>query len=239
MPAIINSFDHVKMTVTVYPTIQGKIQQPDGSFIWKDMPLLVDVPIVFPSGGGFTMTYPVTEGDEALIVFASRCIDAWWQSGGIGRQAELRMHDLSDGFAFVGPRSQPRVLSGISTTSAQFRSDDGQTFVDVAHGSIIITAPTKVTVNTAEAVVNASASVKVTSPTVTIDSPQTTCTGALTVEGLLTYQAGLAGTGGSVGSNITGNITHSAGVLSSDTVVLSTHTHSGVQPGSGNTGGPN
>jgi len=124
MPAIIESFDSAKMTVTAYPSIQGKIQQQDGSFVWEDMPLLVDVPVIFPSGGGFTLTFPIAQGDEALIVFASRCIDTWWQSGGVGRQAELRMHDLSDGFALVGPRSQPRVLSGISTTSAQFRSDD-------------------------------------------------------------------------------------------------------------------
>ncbi|MGC8050122.1 Gp138 family membrane-puncturing spike protein, partial [Salmonella enterica] len=78
-----------------------------------------------------SMTFPVAQGDECLVVFASRCIDSWWQSGGIQEQAELRMHDLSDGFAILGFRSQPRALSNISTTSAQLRSDDGATFIDL------------------------------------------------------------------------------------------------------------
>ena len=41
------------------------------------------------------------------------------------------MHDLSDGFAVVGFRSKPRVLSNVSTTAAQLRTDDGSTFVEI------------------------------------------------------------------------------------------------------------
>lgn len=73
---------------------------------------------------------------------------------------------------------------------------------------------------------------------ITLDAPATTITGALTVQGLLTYQAGLAGTGGGTGTAITGNITHAGGTLSSNGIVLDTHTHTGVQSGGSNTGGP-
>ena len=74
---------------------------------------------------------------------------------------------------------------------------------------------------------------------VRIDCPQSSFTGALTVGGLLTYQAGMAGSNGAGGSTtINGNITHSGGTLSSNGVVLDTHTHQGVTPGGGNTGEP-
>ena len=73
---------------------------------------------------------------------------------------------------------------------------------------------------------------------VTLDAPATVVTGTLTVQGLLTYQAGLAGTGGGAGTTITGSITQTGGTLSSNGIVLATHTHSGVQPGGGSTGGP-
>ncbi|WP_457849452.1 hypothetical protein, partial [Staphylococcus aureus] len=55
----------------------------------------------------------------------------------------MRMHDLSDGFAILGFRSQPRALSNISTTSAQLRSDDGATFIDLnpGTGEIKVVAP--------------------------------------------------------------------------------------------------
>lgn len=73
---------------------------------------------------------------------------------------------------------------------------------------------------------------------VTLDTPLTTCKGKLTVEGLLTYQAGLSGTGGGPGTTITGNIIQTGGQISSNGIVLATHTHGGVQTGSGHTGGP-
>lgn len=140
MPAIINTFDAVAMTCTARVAIKGQLQQQDGT--WQDVEIkpLLDVPVVFPSGGGFILTFPVAPGDECLIILASRCIDAWWQLGGVQPQMEFRMHDLSDGFAIVGPRSQPRVVSGLSTTATQLRSADGATCVEVAPGKITLTA---------------------------------------------------------------------------------------------------
>ncbi len=84
---------------------------------------------LFPSStwgeGGMVTTYPIQPGDEALVIFSSRCIDAWWKYGGVQPQAEFRMHDLSDGFALIGPRSLARSIPNVSTTTAQFRSLDG------------------------------------------------------------------------------------------------------------------
>jgi hypothetical protein len=113
------------------------------------MPLLVDVPIMYQGGGGYSITLPITAGDECLIIFADRCIDAWWQSGGVQAPMENRMHDLSDGFALVGVRSQPKVVPNISASNVQIRSDDGTVFVEIDKtGKVNITAPTSVTVTT-------------------------------------------------------------------------------------------
>ena len=72
-----------------------------------------------------------------------------------------------------------------------------------------------------------------------IDCPQSSFTGALTVDGLFTYQAGMAGSNGQGGSTtINGDIRHGGGTLSSNGVVLDAHTHKGVTPGGGHTGEP-
>lgn len=77
---------------------------------------------------------------------------------------------------------------------------------------------------------------------VTVDCPENTITGnvlikgTLTVQKLLTYQAGLSGQGGGAGTTISGPITQSDGNLSSNGVVLHTHTHPGDSGGT--TGGP-
>ena len=112
MPAVIVDFDPVAMTCSAQPAIRARVTAPSGGQQHMPLPLLLDCPVYFPSGGNCTLTFPVKPGDECLVVFASRCIDAWWQSGGVRDQAEMRMHDLSDGFVFVGVRSQPRAAVG-------------------------------------------------------------------------------------------------------------------------------
>lgn len=73
---------------------------------------------------------------------------------------------------------------------------------------------------------------------ITLDTPLTHITGQCVIDDLLTYGNGIAGTGGSNKNAITGDFTHTNGSLSSNNVVLDTHTHTGVYPGSSNTGEP-
>jgi hypothetical protein len=163
LPGIVQSFDSNKMTVVVQPAIKALWRDPLGNQTWQTLPLCLDVPVVFPGGGGCTITFPLVAGDECLLIFASRCIDAWWQSGGVGVQAELRMHDLSDGFCLPGPRSQPRVLGGISTSALQIRSDDGSAFVEVqTSGSHNVNVQTGGTANVQAPNINLTGDVMIT-----------------------------------------------------------------------------
>lgn len=147
MPAIVESVDLAAMTITAQPAIQGVIRDFDGSERFINLPLLLDVPICYPSAGGFSLTLPIAQGDEVLVVFSSRCIDSWWQQGGIGMPMEARMHDLSDGFAIPGPKSQPNVIGGISADNAQLRSDDGSVYIEITpDGKINLVAPSGVKV---------------------------------------------------------------------------------------------
>ncbi len=140
IPGIVQSFDPVAQTVTVQPAIRERIRNPDLTFSHVALPLLVDVPIVVPRAGGFALTLPVAKGDECLVIFGDMCFDAWWASGNVQNQPDKRRHDLSDGFAIMGLWSQPRVLSGYSTTAAQLRTDDGVTYVSVTPREIDLVA---------------------------------------------------------------------------------------------------
>jgi hypothetical protein len=145
IPGIVSKVYFDKMTLEVQPAIQGSVEDQYGNVTNVNLPVLVDVPIIFPSAGGFTLTLPIKIGDEVLVIFASRCIDSWWQSGGIGVPMEQRMHDLSDGFAILGPKSQPKKISNISSTNAQLRNDAGDTFLEISTGGKIkLTALTEI-----------------------------------------------------------------------------------------------
>lgn len=126
MPGILQSFDATARTASVQIAIQALQLMQDGTEQAVTISILEDCPVVFQQGGGFEMTFPLAEGNEGLVVLASRCIDGWWQSGGVQPQAELRMHDLSDGFFLPGVYSQPRKPAvAASATEAQIRSLDG------------------------------------------------------------------------------------------------------------------
>lgn len=140
LPGIITAFNSDAVTASVQPGIKGKIKTEEGQINSVSLPLLVDVPVVFPRGGDFTLTFPVKAGDECLVVFASRCIDDWWQSGKEGEQIDRRMHDLSDGFALVGPFSQAQKIKDIKTDCAELRLNDGDVSVAVFKDKVKISA---------------------------------------------------------------------------------------------------
>jgi hypothetical protein len=215
MPGIIQSFSAGAITATVQIAIKGVVHTPDGKAQFVNMPLLVDVPVHFPRGGNCTLTFPVAKNDECLVVFAARCIDSWWQSGGVQPPAESRIHDLSDGFAFVGFFSQATKISGISTSTAQLRSNDGTTYVEVDPAGKIVN-------------VVAPGGMTLTTPTVTI-------TGVINIQNVQ---------GATNASTMSGSMTATGTITGQTDVVgggksLKTHTHSGVTTGSGNSGPPN
>ena len=88
--------------------------------------------------------------------------------------------------------------------------------------------------------------VRVTTTNYVVDAPDSTFTGNVLVQKMLSFLGGLFGrnTGGAVAdmqgtiNHTGGDYVHSDGEMSSNGVVLDGHQHSGVQPGGGNTGNP-
>ena len=135
-------------TVKVEIAIQAMVSDAQGEQTAQTIKPLVDVPVVFMGGGNMVATFPISVGDEALIIFADRCIDFWFARGGVQRPAETRAHSLSDGIAIVGPRSLARSLVNLSNTTAQFRTVDCSTFVEIAGGGVVnIVAPGGLNIN--------------------------------------------------------------------------------------------
>lgn len=217
LPGIIESFDPIACTCTVQPALKGQTADELGNMKSAPLPLLVDVPVVFPRGGGCTITFPLKAGDECLVVFSDRCIDFWWQSGGVQETVDPRQHDLSDAFAIVGPQSQANVISNISTTTLQMRTDDGAAYIELDPNShaINLVAPGGVNVTT----------------------PLAKFSQAVTISGLLTWAGGMVGSlATGTAAKITGAIQFIGTLTSNGKDISDQHTHNGVQTGSGNSG---
>lgn len=115
LPGIVQSFDPVTQTAEILPAVHDRLR--DGSVV--ELPLLRDVPVFFPGGSASALTFPVSAGDECLVIFADACIDEWY-AGTDPAESSSRRHDLSDAFAFVGFRSRANALTDFSERPSFF-----------------------------------------------------------------------------------------------------------------------
>lgn len=212
LPGILVSYDAATAKAQVQPAVKSVRRKQDGSLEYMTIPVLPDVPVHFPHGGGYTLTLPLAAGDEVLLVFSARNIDGWWDQGDVQQPGDRRMHDLSDAFCIPGPMSRPKVIADISENTAQLRSDDGEMFLeldtpnnrmrmrlddlevilDKGEGAVTVKAPTKIV----------------------LDSPLVEVTGEIKADGEI------------------------AAKVDTDNIHLTTHVHSGVANGPSNTNDP-
>ena len=143
--------------------------------------------------------------------------------------------DMASAVVLVGLNSDAFPAPGDSATLDRREYPDGAhvDYDHAAHALTVVLPPG----GTAD--ITAPASVIVRSAHITLDAPESNTTGNLTVEGLLSYQAGMVGRGrkGGVAAMIEGSVHATEDVRASD-VSLVAHVHGGVQSGGDRTGRP-
>lgn len=109
-PARIVSFDPVTQTATVKLMLTNIVTTLDESYKEVPTPELKKIPVHFPRGGGHSITMPVVEGDDCLVMFAHRGFDHWLYEGeekstflnGKPSPNHRRRHGLGDALCLVG-----------------------------------------------------------------------------------------------------------------------------------------
>lgn len=120
LPGRIKSFDPATQTATV-----EVMYKPRHNGEAKPMPELVEVPVVFPRGGGGAVTFPVKAGDGVQVQFQARDMSNWYGKGDAHEAPSARMHDLSDAVAIPGLEPSTRKLANFNNEHIQLRSEDG------------------------------------------------------------------------------------------------------------------
>lgn len=100
LPCRVESYNASKQTADVLPMIKRQVPDGDGGYTLEDLPVLPNVPVAFPrGGGGFFMSFPLQKGDFVFVVFSERAIGAWRQKGQSTTPGDLRMHSLAGAVA--------------------------------------------------------------------------------------------------------------------------------------------
>lgn len=97
LPGRVERYDAGTQKADVKPLLRV----PAGEEFYS-MPVINDVPVMFPRAGGAIFSMPVQVGDGVLLVFSERSLDEWLQSGGEVSPEDPRMHDISDAVAIPG-----------------------------------------------------------------------------------------------------------------------------------------
>lgn len=155
-------------------------------------PLLLMCPVIFLSGGPASLTFPIAQGDECLILFNDRSLDNWYQSGSGSPVNSPRLHSISDGIILVGLKSFLNRQMNYDTARAVLRNNTSA--VGVNGSKVLIT---NTYVGTA-------------SPSTTLNTLlQTLITDLQT---LITQVAAITVTGVTTGSGISGIPTNAAAI---------------------------
>lgn len=95
LPGRVVKYDSAAGTVDVAPVVRGALPMDDGSAELEDLPVIPNVPIGWPRGGGFFIRFPLVPGDHVWLVFSEASIALWRTTGETSEPGDLRRHDLS------------------------------------------------------------------------------------------------------------------------------------------------
>lgn len=189
-PGIVESFDPETQLASVQPAIRRIFVTRDGDteiLTPSDLPILINVPVIFPRGGGFSLTFPVKKGDECLLTFCERSIDNWHETGKIKKPGARRFHSLSDATAFVGLSSLPNKIPNYDPNNVELKKDDDTVYISLKEdGSLDIHADSNVNISTDADIVATCDNIDVTANTnATLTAPTINLNGNTTIDGTL------------------------------------------------------
>lgn len=104
LPGIVQTYDSENNRADIQPAVRDLVPTVEGGALNEQLPVLPNVPIVFPRAGGYFITFPINPGDMVTLVFHERSIEKWaaGESGQVVAPDDFRTHDLSDAVAFPG-----------------------------------------------------------------------------------------------------------------------------------------
>lgn len=136
------AYDPEKQRADVQVVVRSRFE--DGESVRP--PVLVDVPVRFPCGGGFALTFPLVAGDFVWLDFGERSLDEWKALGGDDVDPRVaRRFNAADAVAYAG----------IRPTSAPLQSASSSDLVigeDAANGKVLRIGPAGILLGTGQTV---------------------------------------------------------------------------------------
>ncbi|MDR9839464.1 oxidoreductase [Herbaspirillum huttiense] len=159
-------------------------------------------------GGDDAVILDPKVGDLGIAIFADRDISSVKATKAAANPGSKRRFDMADGMYLGG------LLNGTPVQYVQFTA-----------GGINVVSPQKITLSAPQVEIDASTSL-------TVNSPQSNFSGMVIIQGLLSFLAGITGSGGGATTGtITGVMRFIGSVFANGKHIDDTHTHTSTNPG--------
>jgi len=146
IPGTIKSYDAAKQTADVIVQVRSATPAQDGSTVAETVPVLPNVPVQWPRGGGYALHFPLTAGDHVLLVFSEAAIGHWRETGQVADPGDLERHSFSYAIAIPGIAPNAGALTDAPTGEAVLTVGDG-VFRVGASGADFVALSAKVDAN--------------------------------------------------------------------------------------------
>lgn len=150
LPGRIESFDSEKQTARVQPLVKRRDFLDTKVSQVSRLPAINNVPVVFPSAGGYRLAFPLQQGDGVLLVFSQRSLDVWQQNGGEVDPGDLRHHSISDAVALAGMHDDGHPIKNFPSSGISLGKDDGAQ-VNIDGDNVVVKGSAGVTVDAGNA----------------------------------------------------------------------------------------
>lgn len=137
LPGRIESYDKAKQRANVRLELQYYLPDPDDDPVPQDHPVLQNVPVAFPQGGGYFCAFPLAKDDPVLVVFCDVPIGAWLQKGSKCEPGHTEMHGLGGAVCYPGLRPSGSPLQSADNALMRLGKDgDTSAQVEFAAGEV-------------------------------------------------------------------------------------------------------
>lgn len=118
LPGIVEKYNKAKNTIDVTPCLKRKYETGDV----VQQPVILNVPVAFPRGGGFSITHPLKKGDSVILVFSERSLDVWKKNGGVVDPQDPRKFNVTDAFAIPGGYPEINPVADASDSALRIKN---------------------------------------------------------------------------------------------------------------------
>jgi hypothetical protein len=122
--AVVESYDAEKQQVNATPVLRRRMQKFTGDWVNEQLPMLCDVPVLFPRAGGFFISFPIQQGDFVQLIFNEIGIDDWLNDA-TSTIAHHERFSLQGAIAIPGIFPSSKALIDAHKTNLVFGQEQG------------------------------------------------------------------------------------------------------------------